>query len=136
MLLLDYSCLSYCFSPQQHVTSKLKPTEVDEAKPLLSNTLRVLCVCVSINSQDKSEPVTSALSPSATPQGYCLPRTRFPLTSMMVLLPTTASGKRSCKVGDTRTQVLEQLTHTQDINTPFHKATHSYSHTARHPPRR
>lgn len=41
-------------------------------------------------------------SPSATPQGYCLPRTRFPLTSIMVLLPTTAKGKRSCRRGGRR----------------------------------
>lgn len=35
--------------------------------------------------------------PSATPQGYCLPLTLLPLTSMIVLLPTTARGKRSYK---------------------------------------
>lgn len=37
--------------------------------------------------------------PSATPQGYCLPRTLLLFTSMMVLLPTTASGSLSCRNG-------------------------------------
>lgn len=36
-------------------------------------------------------------APSATPQGYCRPRTLLPFTSMMVLLPTTASGSLSYK---------------------------------------
>lgn len=36
--------------------------------------------------------------PSATPHGYCLPLTLLPLTSMIVLLPTTARGKRSYKI--------------------------------------
>lgn len=36
--------------------------------------------------------------PSATPHGYCLPLTLLPLTSMIVLLPTTARGKRSYNI--------------------------------------
>lgn len=35
--------------------------------------------------------------PSAIPQGYCLTRTCFPLTSVIELLPITAKGILPCE---------------------------------------
>ena len=39
----------------------------------------------------------SGFSTSTTPQGYRRPRTDFPLTSIICVLPTMANGMLSCK---------------------------------------
>lgn len=89
--------LRYCFTNHLHMIDK-------------SNNCGTIGVFARVFERERIhwvdpgwDQLTYDLSPSATPQGYCLPRTRFPLTSIMVLLPTTAKGKRSCSEegGDT-----------------------------------
>lgn len=89
-------------TPKQKHMDYITAVQTIDTWHLVNNSIKVeIHVCDRDFTSDQfaaADQLNSGLSPSATPQGYCRPRTRFPLTSIMVLLPTTARGKRSCRV--------------------------------------
>ena len=72
---------------------------------LLLSSLAYACVYAYVASE------TSLINqiPSAIPQGYCLTRTCFPLTSVITLLPMTAKGILPCSRESARHIRLEVI---------------------------